>query len=120
MIEFEILAMKADTNKLYIILLLKKNVQVDIIKTILGYPPIATSEIFKEWKIAITSVSQGYEYTEGRQDYKTEIGTTYRERDILMDIGKAKDNFDKDERPKCFNCNMYEHIAKDYRKPKKE
>ena len=37
-----------------------------------------------------------------------------------MDIGKIKDNFNKDRRPKCFNCNIYEYMAKDYKKPKKE
>ena len=40
MIEFEALAMKADTDNLHAIFLLKKNVQHNIIKTILGYPPI--------------------------------------------------------------------------------
>ena len=65
MIEFEALVMKADTDELYIIFLLKKNVRHDIIKTILGYPPIAMPKILKEWKVAITSVEQGYESTEG-------------------------------------------------------
>jgi len=64
-IEFEALAMKADTDELHAIFLLKKNVQHNIIKTILGYPPIAMLEILKEWKMAITSVGQGYESTEG-------------------------------------------------------
>ena len=77
MIEFEALAMKADTDKLHAIFLLKKNAQQDIIKTILGYPPIAMPETLKEWKVAITLVGQGYESTEGQQDYKKEIGTTY-------------------------------------------
>jgi len=58
-IEFEALAMKAETDELYAIFLLKKNVRQDIIKTILGYPPIAISETLKEWKVAITSVGQG-------------------------------------------------------------
>ena len=48
MIEFKILAMKADTDELHIIFLLKKNIRQDIIKTILGYPPIAALEILKE------------------------------------------------------------------------
>jgi len=65
-IEFEALAMKADTNELYAIFLLKKNIRHDIIKTILGYPPIAMSKMLKEWKVVITSVEQGYESTEGR------------------------------------------------------
>ena len=37
-----------------------------------------------------------------------------------MNIGKAKDNFDKDRKPKYFNCNVYGHIVKDCKKLKKE
>ena len=48
MIEFEALAMKADTDELHTIFLLKKNIQHDIIKTILGYLPIAVPETLKE------------------------------------------------------------------------
>ena len=65
MIEFDTLAMKMDINELYAIFLLKKNIWPNIIKTILGYPPIATSETLKEWKVVITSVGQGYKSTEG-------------------------------------------------------
>ena len=65
MIEFKALAMKMDTNKLHIIFLLKKNVQSDIIRTILGYLPIAAPETLKEWKIAITLVGQRCKSTEG-------------------------------------------------------
>jgi len=64
MIEFKALAMKADTDNLYAIFLLKKNVQVNIIKTILGYLPIVVPKSLKEWKVAITSVGQGYKSTE--------------------------------------------------------
>jgi len=67
MIEFDALAMKADTDELHTIFLLKKNVRHDIIKTILGYSLIAMPEILKEWKVAITSVGQGYESTEREQ-----------------------------------------------------
>ena len=59
MIEFKVLAMKADTDKLHVIFLLK-NVWLDIIKIILGYPLIAVPKILKEWKVAI----KGYESTE--------------------------------------------------------
>ena len=45
---------------------------------------------------------------------------TYGGRDIPIDIGKAKDNFDKDGKPKCFNCNIYGHMAKHCKKPKKK
>jgi len=76
-IEFEALAMKAETDKLHAIFLLKKNIRQDIIKTILGYPLMAMPETLKEWKVAITSVEQGYESTEGCHDYKTSTGITY-------------------------------------------
>ena len=45
---------------------------------ILGYSPIAMPESLKEWKIAITSVEQGYESTEGHHDYKTSTRTIYK------------------------------------------
>jgi len=48
MIEFDILAMKVDTNELHAIFLLKKNVRSDIIKIILGYLLIAAPETIKE------------------------------------------------------------------------
>ena len=47
-IKFEGLAKKADTDKLHAIFLLKKNTWHDIIKTILGYPPIAIPKTLKE------------------------------------------------------------------------
>ena len=54
--------------------------------------------------MAITSVGQEYESTEGHYDYKTSTGTTYGGQGQPMDIGKSNDNF-KDGKPKCFNCN---------------
>ena len=48
MIEFDTLAIKADMDKLHTIFLLKKNIRWDIIKTILGYSPIAALETLKE------------------------------------------------------------------------
>ena len=48
MIEFKALAIKADTDELHTIFLLKKNVRHDIIKTILGYPPITMLKTLKE------------------------------------------------------------------------
>jgi len=111
-IEFEALAMKVDTDELHAIFLLKKNAQYDIIKMILGYSPIAIPKTLKEWKVAITSVGQGYKSTEGQHDYKTSTGTTYGGRGQPMDIGKSNDNF-KNRKPKCFNCNKYGHMAKE-------
>jgi len=48
MIEYEALAMKAETNDMHTIFLLKKNVRSDIIKTILGYPPTVVLELLKK------------------------------------------------------------------------
>ena len=56
MIEFNALAIKAETDDMHTIFLLKKNTWVNIIKTILGYPPMAASDTLKEWKVVITSV----------------------------------------------------------------
>jgi len=119
MIEFDMLAMKADTDKLHAIFLLKKNIQQYIIKMILGYLPIAMLESLKEWKVAITSVEQEYESTERRHDYKTNTRTTYGGREQPMDIGKSNENF-KDRKPKCFNCNKYGYMTKECRSKKKE
>jgi len=77
MIEFEALAMKVDIDKLYVIFLLKKNIQQDIIKIIVGYLLIVAPETLKEWKIVIISVGQEYKSTEGQQDYKIGTRTTY-------------------------------------------
>jgi len=111
--------MKADTDELHAIFLLKKNARQDIIKTILEYPLIAMPETLKECKVAITSVGQEYESTEGCHDYKTSTGATYGGRGQPMDIGRSNDNF-KDGKPKCFNCNKYGHMAKDCQGKKKE
>ena len=59
--------MKTEIDDLHNIFLLKKNIQIDIIKTILGYLSIAALEILKKQKIAITSFSQVYESIEERQ-----------------------------------------------------
>ena len=70
--------------------------------------------------MAITLINQEYEFTESWQDYRTGTKIIYGEKDVSMDIRKAKDNFDNNRKPKCFNCNIYGYIAKDCRKPKKE
>ena len=47
-IKFDVLAMKAETNDIHVIFLLKENIQTDIIKTILRYLLIAAPETFRE------------------------------------------------------------------------
>ena len=37
-----------------------------------------------------------------------------------MDIGKSKDNYNKDRKPRYFNCNIYGYVAKNFQKLKKE
>jgi len=60
MIKFKVLAMEAETNNMHTIFLLKKNIRIDIIKTILGYLLMVVLEILKKWKMAITLVKQEY------------------------------------------------------------
>ena len=48
MIKFEVLAMKAETNNILTIFLLKKNFRSNFIKTILGYLSIAALETLKK------------------------------------------------------------------------
>ena len=48
--------MKVETNDMHAIFLLKKNVQADIIKTILEYPLMAVSDTLKEWNVIIWKV----------------------------------------------------------------
>ena len=112
-IEFDALATKADTDELHAIFLLKKNIQQDIIKIILEYPPIAMPESLKKWKVAITSVEQEYESTKGYHDYKMSTGVTYSGRGQLMNIRRSNNNF-KNGKLKCFNCNKYKHMVKEY------
>ena len=47
------------------------------------------------------------------------MGTTYGEQGLPMEIGKSNKNF-KDEKLKYFNCEIYRHITRDCKKPKKE
>ena len=107
MIKFEALAIN-----IHAIFLLKKNVKSNIIKTILGYLPIAVPKTLKKWKVAITLVRQGYESIENIYDYRTGLGITYRGREAPIDIGKPKDNCNKDGKPRCFNCNIYRYMTK--------
>jgi len=118
--EFKALTIKTETDDIYTIFLLKKNVRSDIIKIKLGYLPIATPELLKRWKMAVISVKQEYKSTEGKQDYRTKSEITYGRREVPIDIGKFRDNYDKDEKSKYFNCNVYrQRIAESQRKRKK-
>ena len=49
-----------------------------------------------------------------------ETGTTFREWEAPMNIRKAWDSFDENRKPRYFNYNVYEHMVRECRKPKKE
>jgi len=70
--------------------------------------------------VATASVGQGYKSTEGKEDYRIESRIIYSGREVPMDIGKSKNNYNKDGKPRCFNCNVYRYMAKDCQKLKKE
>ena len=84
-IEFKVLAMKTETDNIYAIFLLKKNIKSNIIKTILGY----------------------------LYNYRTRTEIIHKGRETPMEIRKSKDNYNKDKKSRCFNCNIYRHMAKD-------
>jgi len=44
----------------------------------------------------------------------------FRGREAPMNIRKSQDSFDENRKPRCFNCNIYRHMAKECRKPKKD
>jgi len=50
---------------------------------------MAAPDTLKEWKVAITSVEQGYEFIESRHNYKTNTRTMFGGRRAPMDIRKA-------------------------------
>ena len=47
------------------------------------------------------------------------IGTIFGGQGAPMNIGKSQDNFGKDGKLKYFNYNIYGHLAKKCRRPKK-
>ena len=56
----------------------------------------------------------------GKHNYRTSIGIIYRGWEMPMNIDKAKNNYNKEGRPKCFNCNKYRYMVKKYRKKKEK
>ena len=70
--------------------------------------------------MAITLVGQGYKLIEEQHDYRISTETTYKGWEMPMDISKTKDSYDKEGRPKCFNCNKYGHIVNKYQKRKEK
>jgi len=112
LIEFMALASKAQTNDQHAIFLLKKNVNREIIRAIMAYPPTQAPKSLEQWKVAITAVGQGYEWTNIHYDYRTGSRITYGGMGKPMEIGRQQNN-GQGRKPKCYNCNKFGHIAKD-------
>jgi len=87
LIKFMALASKAQMDNQHAIFLLKKNVNREIIRAIMAYPPTQALKSLEQWKVVITAVGQGYEWTNICYDYRTGSGITYGGMGKLMEIG---------------------------------
>jgi len=113
------LASKAQTDDQYAIFLLKKNVNREIIRAIMVYPPTQVPKSLEQWKVAITVVGQEYEWTNICYNYRTGSGITYRGMGKPIEIEQQQNNR-QGHKVKCYDCNRFGHIAKDYQQLKKE
>jgi hypothetical protein len=73
-IRFGVLRDTSQIDETHAIFLLKRHVKSDIIKIIMGYPPVAIPSDLKEWISAIQSVGKGQEATQIRHDLLTPPG----------------------------------------------
>jgi hypothetical protein len=113
MIKFGVLRDTAKVDETHAIFLLKRHVKHDIIKVIMGYPPVAIPTTLKEWIEAIQSVGKGQESTQIRQDLLTPTGVTYGGTGQPMELGRKKLVWSKDGTPQCYRCDQYGHIGKE-------
>jgi len=119
-IRFGVLRETSNIDKTHAIFLLKRHVKSDIIKIIMGYPPVAIPSDLKEWVTAIQSVGKRQEATQTRHDLLTPTGVTYGGSGQPMEIGRKKLVWSKDRTPQCYRCDQYGHIGKECpSKPKK-
>ena len=108
MIEFKVLAIKTETDDIYICyFLIEEEYQKQYYQNYIEIPTYSSTKDTQEVESSNYIIQTG-------------IGTTCGGRGASMDIGKFKDNYNKNRKPKSFNSNVYRHIAKDYQKPKKE
>ena len=113
------LASKAQTDDQHAIFLLKKNINREIIRAIMAYPLTQAPKSLEQWKVAITAVGQGYEWTNIHYDYRTGLEITYGGMGKPMEIGQQQNN-GQERKPKYYNCNKFGHMAKDCQQLKKE
>jgi hypothetical protein len=119
-IRFGVLRDTSKIDETHAIFLLKRHVKSDIIKVIMGYPPVAIPSDLKEWISAIQYVGKGQEATQIRHDLLTPTGVTYGGSGQPMEIGRKKLVWSKDGTPQCYRCDQYGHIGKECpTKPKK-
>jgi hypothetical protein len=76
-IRFGVLKDTSKINKTHAIFLLERHVKSDIIKIIMGYPPVAIPSDLSEWISAIQSVGKGQEATQICHDLLTPTVVTY-------------------------------------------
>jgi hypothetical protein len=86
-IKFGVLKETAKIDDQHAIFLLKQHVKFDIIKVILGYPPIAIPSKLNDWIEAIRSVGKGQESTQTCHDILTPTGVIYGVKGQPMEIG---------------------------------
>jgi hypothetical protein len=119
-IRFGVLRETSKIDEAHAIFLLKQHVKSDIIKIIMGYPPVAIPSDLEEWVTAMQSVGKGQEATQTRHDLLTPTGVTYRGNRQPMEIGRKKLVWSKNGTPQCYKCDQYGHIGKECpTKPKK-
>jgi hypothetical protein len=112
-IKFGVLKKTAKIDDQHTIFLLKRHVKHDIIKVILGYPPIAIPSVLDEWIEAIQSVGKGQESTQTCHNILTPTGVIYGGKGQPMEIGRTKFEWNKDGTPKCYKCDQFGHIGRE-------
>jgi hypothetical protein len=112
-IRFGVLKDTSKIDETHAIFLLKRHVKTNIIKIIMGYPPVSIPTDLSEWISAIQSVGKGQEATQICHDLFTPTGVTYGGSGQPMEIGRKKLVWSKDGTPQCYRCDQYGHIGKE-------
>jgi hypothetical protein len=112
-IQFGVLKEMSKVDNQHAIFLLKQHVKHDIIRIIMGYPPVAIPSDLKEWIKAILSVGKGQEATQTCHDILTPTGVIYGGKGQPMEIGRKRLEWSKDRTLKCYRCDQYSHIGKE-------
>ena len=99
-IEFKVLDIKTETDNIYIChFLIEEECQEQYYQNYIVIPTYSSTRDTQEVE------SSNYISWTG-------IRPTCGGRETPMDIEKFKDNYNKNKKSKCFNCNIYRHITK--------